>query len=93
MDDKKVLRKNSNMVTRKIDDETILLPIYKSSDEINCIYTLDKVASRVWELIDGRSSLAKIKKKLLEEFDATEEEIDKKMSIFLKELKEIKAIK
>jgi len=54
---------------------------------------LDKVASRVWELIDGRSSLAKIKKKLLEEFDATEEEIDKKMSIFLKELKEIKAIK
>ncbi|GAG05978.1 unnamed protein product, partial [marine sediment metagenome] len=48
-----VLRKNPDMVTRVIDDETILLPIYKTSDEINCIYTLNKVASRVWELIDG----------------------------------------
>ena len=87
-----VLRKNQNMVTRVIDDETILLPIYKSSDEINCIYTLNNVASRVWEMFDGKRTLAEIKKQLLKEFDATSGEVDKKMQELLKDLKEIKAV-
>jgi hypothetical protein len=89
---KGVLRKNKDMVVRVIDDETILLPIYKSSDEINCIYNLNKVASRVWGLIDGKSTLPEIKEKLLKEFDATPREIDKEMQKLLKDLKEIKAI-
>ena len=72
-----VLRKNKDMVTRVIDDETILLPIYKSSDDINCIYTLNKVASQVWELIDGKRTIAQIKKIILEKFDATPQEVDK----------------
>lgn len=86
------LRKNKDIVTRVIDDETILLPIYKSSDEINCIYTLNKSGSRLWELIDGKKTLFEIKKKLLEEFDTTPQEIDKEIEKFLKDLKEIKAI-
>ena len=92
MQKSKVLRKNKDMVTRVIDDETILLPIYKTSKEINCIYTLNKVASRVWELIDGKRTLGKIKSKVLKEFDTTPQEVDKEMQKFLKDLKEIKAI-
>lgn len=88
-----ILRKNPDMVTRVIEDETILLPIYKTSDEINCIYTLNKTASRAWELINGKRALAQIKKELLKEFDATPREVDKEMANFLKDLKEIKAIK
>ncbi len=87
-----VLRKNSDMVTRVIDDETILLPIYKTSDEINCIYTLNKVASRVWEMFDGKKTVGEIKKQLLREFDTTPKEVDKKIQELLKDLKEIKAI-
>lgn len=86
------LRKNPDMVARVIDDETILLPIYKTSDEINCIYTLNKVASRVWEMFDGKRTVGEIKKQLLKEFDTTAEEVDKEMQEFLKDLKEIKAI-
>jgi len=87
-----VLRKNRNMVTRVIDDETILLPLYKSSDDINGIYTLNKVASAVWNLIDGKKTLAEIKKRVLKKFDTTPEEVDKEMQKFLKDLKEIKAV-
>jgi len=87
------LRKNPDMVTRVIDDETILVPIYKTSDKINCIYTLNKVASRVWEMFDGKKTVGEIKKQLLKEFDTTPEEIDKKMQELLKDLREIKAIK
>jgi len=93
MKEKTPLRKNPNMVTRVIEDETILLPIYKTSDEINCIYTLNKPASRVWELINGKRTLAQIKKEVLNEFDATEAEVDKEMEGLFKDLKEIEAVK
>ncbi|MDP2923884.1 MAG: PqqD family protein [Candidatus Omnitrophota bacterium] len=88
-----VLKKNPNIVSRTIEDETILMPIYKTSDEINCIYALNEVAARIWKLIDGKKNLGKIKKTLSEEFDATEKELNKKLDKFLKDLKEIKAIK
>ena len=63
MDEKMVLKKNSNMVTRVIENETILLPVYKTSEEINCIYTLDKTGSFVWKLIDGKKPYSAIKKR------------------------------
>jgi len=80
------------VVTRIIDDETILLPIYKSSDDINCIYTLNKPASKVWQMIDGKRTPLEIKNKVLKEFDTTPQEVDKQMQKLLKDLKEIKAI-
>ena len=79
-----LLKKNSNMVTRVIEDETILLPICKTSDEINYIYTLNKVASRVWELIDGKRTYSQIKGEILGEFDTTSEEADREMRGLLK---------
>ena len=81
------------MVSRTIEDETILMPLYKTSDEINCIYTLNDVAARIWELIDGKRNLAQIKKKLSEEFEATEKEMDKELNKFLEDLHKVKAIK
>lgn len=86
-----VLKKNPDIVTRVIDDETILLPIYKSSEEINCIYTLNNSASRIWELFDGKTTLGEIKKRILEEFETTPEEFEKEMEGLLKDLNEIKA--
>lgn len=93
MQEDKVLAKNPNMVARVIEDETILLPLYKSSEEINCIYTLNKVASEVWNLIDGKKTLADIKKQVLKKFDTTPAEVNKEMRKFLKDLQEIKAVK
>jgi len=92
MEKKTVIRKNPNMVTRVIADETVLLPIYKTSEEINCIYTLNKVASRVWELFDGRRDVAEIERRILKEFDSTPVEVDRELNKLLKELEEIKAI-
>ena len=80
------------MVTRTIDEETILMPVYKSSEDINCIYTLNKSASRIWEIINGKTTIGGIKKKILVEFDATEQEVDDAMAKVLKDLVEIKAV-
>ncbi len=87
-----VLKKNKDMVTRVINRETILMPLFKSSDDLSCIYTLNKVGSRVWELIDGKRNAVQIKQKLVQEFSGSEEEISRELEKFLKDLKEVKAI-
>jgi hypothetical protein len=88
MRDGKIFKKNPKIVVRKIEDETILMPLYSTSEEIDCIYTLNDAAARIWELIDGKRTLGKIKKIFLDEFDITEEEL----ADFLKDLEEIRAI-
>jgi hypothetical protein len=92
MGDKDILKKNKNIVSRVIGAETILLPICKGTKEMNCIYTLNKPAARVWELIDGKRDLSKIKKDILSEFDVSAGELDRLMAALLKDLKEIKAV-
>jgi len=93
MNGNKILSKNPDIVTRVIDNEVILVPIFRSSGEADCIYTLNESAKRVWDLIDGKRTLGQIKKQLLKEFDSSPQEIDEEIVNFLKELKEIKAIK
>ena len=92
MDEKTVLCKNKDMVHRLIGGETILLPVYKTSEEINCIYTLNPAAAWVWERIDSKKTLQQIKKQALKVFKTKPEKIEKKMDQLLKELKNINAI-
>jgi hypothetical protein len=92
MQDKEILKKNKNIVSRQIGAETILLPICKNSKEMNCIYTLNRPAARVWELIDGKRSLSRIKGDILNEFEVSAGELDKIMAGLLKDLKDIKAV-
>jgi hypothetical protein len=92
MQGKEILKKSKNIVSRQIGAETILLPICKDTKEMNCIYTLNKPAARVWELIDGKRSLARIKENILNEFDLRSGELEKLLAALLDDLKEIKAV-
>lgn len=87
-----VLRKNPDIVTRVIEDETILVPIYRTSKQMDCIYTLNETASEFWKLIDGKRTLDEIKKAILRKFDVTLQEADKELSKLLKDLLDIKAV-
>lgn len=92
MQDTTIVRKNSNIVARVIGDEMILVPVYRTSEEINCIYTLNKPAARVWEMFDGKKPVSKIRQQILREFATTPKEVDKELAKLLKDLKEITAI-
>jgi hypothetical protein len=92
MQDKEILKKSKNIVSRQIGAETILLPICKDTSETNCIYTLNKDAARVWELIDGKRPVGKIKQTILKEFSVTPKELEKLVGPLFKDLKKIKAI-
>jgi hypothetical protein len=87
-----VYKKNPDIVTRVFDKETILVPLYKTSKDVDCVYTLSPVASRIWGLLDGRKSCSAIKQILLQEYDVTPEKLEQSLDIFLKDLKSIKAV-
>ncbi len=88
----KVYTKSDSIVSRKIADEFILVPIRQNVGDLESIYTLNETAARIWELIDGKTKVGKIKEKLIEEFEVTSEEAEKDIAEHLMQLEEIKAI-
>ena len=86
-------QKNPDIVSRKIADEYILVPIRQNVGDLESIYTLNEVAARIWELIDGKKKVKEIKGKIMEEFEVTPEEIEKDLTELLQKLEKIDGIK
>ncbi len=84
--------KDPNIVSRKIAGEVILVPIRKNVGDLESIYTLNEVAARIWELIDGKKKVKDIKKAIVEEYQIGEEEAEKDLLELLSQLRELKAI-
>ena len=87
-----VYKKSDSIVSRKIADEFILVPIRQNVGDLESIYTLNETAARIWELIAGKMKVEEIRKKLIEEFEVTPEEVEKDIVEHLMQLEEIKAI-
>ena len=88
----KTFRKNPDIVTRKIDDEFILVPISKSVEDVNSIYVLNEVSSRIWELIDGEKSVKDAKEELIKEYEVSSEKLEKDIIDIVKELEKTNCI-
>ena len=84
--------KDPNIVSRKIAGEVILVPIRKNVGDLESIYTLNEVAARIWELIDGKKKVRDIHKVIIDEFDVASEEAERDIKNLLKQLAKIGAI-
>jgi len=62
-------QRNPDFVARKIAGEFVLVPIRRRAADLDSIFTLNPVASRVWELLDGSRNLAAVRDRLVEEFE------------------------
>lgn len=93
MSDKKVFKKTDKVVSREIEDEVILLPLCKTSKDMNYIYTLNETAALVWDLIDGSRTLKDIKEKIMSEYDIEDAPLTKELNSLIEDLKSINAIK
>jgi len=85
--------KDPSIVFRKVADEFILVPIKQKASEVESIYTMNDVASRIWELIDGKRSLKDIKKIIIKEFEVSSEEAEKDLVDFSRQLEKICAVR
>lgn len=88
----KVYQKSDSIVSRKIADEFILVPIRQNVGDLESIYTLNETAARIWELIDGKIEVREIKERIVEGFEVTPEEAEKDLIEHLQQLEEIEAI-
>lgn len=88
----KVYKKSDSIVSRKIADEFILVPIRQNVGDLESIYTLNASAARIWELIDGEISVREIREKIVDEFEVTPEEAEKDLMEHLQRLEGIKAV-
>ena len=87
-----VYRRNQRVISRKIVDELILVPVRESVVEMERLYTLNDVAARIYELIDGERSVGDIADAIASEFEVTLEEARTDVSGFLEQLLSIEGI-
>lgn len=66
--------KTDETVTRTIAGETLIVPVRRGVGELDSIYTLNDVGSRIWQLIDGRASVERIAQVISSEYSVSEEE-------------------
>jgi len=85
--------KDPSVVFRKIADEFILVPIKQKASDVESIYTMNDVASRIWELINGKRSLKDIRTIIIKEFEVSPEEAEKDLIEFSKQLEKIGAVR
>ena len=88
----KYYKRDESMIGRKIADELILVPIKQNIGDTQCMYTLNELGSRIWELVDGSKSAEEIVSVLTQEYAADAEQVEADLAYFLNELEEIGAI-
>ena len=87
-----VFYRNDRVVSRKIVDELILVPVRRNVAEMESIYTLNDVGARVYELIDGERTIHQICNLIVEEFDVSTEEAERDVVEFLEKLVSVGSI-
>jgi Coenzyme PQQ synthesis protein D (PqqD) len=85
-------RRSGNVVSRKIHDEVLLVPIKDNVGDLGCIYSLNGVGAFIWELIDGERSLLDIQHEIVEEFEVASEEAERDLRDFVDDLYKLGAI-
>lgn len=69
----RVYTKKESIVTRKIMDETILVPISGDVADMRRLFSLNPVGEFIWEQLDGKTTLKDIIKRLQDAFEVGDE--------------------
>lgn len=74
------------LVTRRIATETIVVPVSSRVGDLDAVYTLTEVGSRVWALLAQPISIRQIANVICAEYDVTAEVAVQDVAAFLDEL-------
>lgn len=85
--------KNGEFVTRTIVGETIIVPVRGSVADLDAIYNLNEVGSRIWELLDGSTTVDEITRTIGREFDVSCQEACRDVQEFLDALQTLRIIR
>lgn len=74
-----VFRHADNIVTRKVMDETLLVPISGDMASMDELYTLNDTGAFIWRALDGICTITEIGQQLEQEYAAPLAEIEADM--------------
>jgi len=77
-----------NYATRRIAEETVVVPIRARAADLDSVYTLNAVGAAVWAQLEGARTAEQIAHRIAEEFTATAEEAQADVVLFLETLLE-----
>jgi len=78
--------KDSNLITRDIAGETIIVPVRNNVGDLDSIYTLNEVGTLIWELIDGKNSVSRIAEVISNTYEVKLEEAERDALQFINSL-------
>ena len=78
--------KGDDLISRHIAGETLLVPVRGHVGDLDSIYTLNPVGSRVWQLIDGSTPVARIIEAINTEYEVAEQEAESDVLALLESL-------
>ena len=78
--------RSDSVVSRVIAGETLIVPIRKGRGDLASIYSLNEVASSVWQAISLRRSESEIVGLIAEQFDGERSQIECDVESFLREM-------
>jgi hypothetical protein len=84
--------RNRDFVYRRIVDEVVLLPIRHNFGDLESIFTLNEVGTRIWDLLDGRRTLGEIREVIVGEFDVDADVAGADLEEFVAQLEDVGAV-
>ena len=84
--------KDSSMVYREIGGESILVPVRRHMADLDSIYALDEVGSRIWALLEPDRSLRDLCDVLLAEYDVDRATLSGDLLDFVGQLESLGAV-
>ncbi len=79
-------------VLREIAGDLLLVPTGKTALDLNGMLTLNNVGADIWNMLPEVKDEEEIVQRLLQEYDATAEEVRPDVSAFLNKLRELNII-
>ena len=86
------MKVNMEFVTREVAGEYLLVPVGKTTLNLNGIMTLNEVGAFLWEKLPQAADEAALVDAVLEEYEAERPEVEQDVADFLGKLHELKII-
>jgi hypothetical protein len=92
VNDDTIYRRTDRVVSREIAGERILVPIRSNVADMESLFTLNEVGSRIFGLVDGVRTVRDLISAIVAEFEVGEAEASADVKEFVEKLLEIGSI-
>lgn len=80
------------MITRKIADETLLIPTGELSQKYNGLITVNEVSAFIWEKLEKECTFEELLEAVLSEFEVSREQAETDLRALLDKLRQMELI-